>query len=50
MDEAQKYHMELYKLYDKPEPYEDLEHVCVGKVEKLVDENGTYRKGPRIRG
>jgi hypothetical protein len=42
--EAQKYHMELKKLYDKPVPYEDLEHVCVGKVKKLVDENGTLDK------
>ncbi len=44
VNEAQKYHMELYKLYDKPDPYEDLEHVCVGKVEKLVDEYGTMDK------
>ena len=44
VNEAQKYHMELYKLYDKPEPYEDLEHVCIGKVEKLVDEYGTMDK------
>jgi hypothetical protein len=44
VDEAQKYHMELYHLYDKPEPYEDLEHVCIGKVKKLVDEYGTLDK------
>jgi hypothetical protein len=44
VNEAQKYHAELYKLYDKPDPYEDLEHVCVGKVEKLVDEYGTMDK------
>ncbi|MGO8703480.1 MAG: hypothetical protein ACLQVA_06655 [Candidatus Brocadiia bacterium] len=44
VNEAQKYHMELYRLYDKPHPYEDLEHVCVGKVEKLVDEYGTMDK------
>jgi hypothetical protein len=44
ISEAQKYHMELRELYDKPEPYEDLEQVCVGKVEKLVDENGTLDK------
>jgi hypothetical protein len=44
VSEAQKYHMELYKLYDKPDPYEDLEHTCVGKVKKFVDEAATYPK------
>jgi hypothetical protein len=44
ISEAQKYHMELYKLYDKPDPYEDLERVCVGKVKKFVDESANYTK------
>jgi len=44
VNEAQKYHMELWKLYDKPDPYIDLEHDCVGRVEKLVDEFGTLDK------
>jgi hypothetical protein len=44
VNEAQKYHMELRQLYMKPDPYEDLEHVCVGKVKKLIDECGTIDK------
>ena len=44
IQEAQKYHMELYRLYDKPDPFEDLDHICIGRVRKLVDEFGTQDK------
>ncbi len=40
VEEARRYHTELYRLYNKPDPFEDLEHVCIGKVKKLVYEGG----------
>jgi hypothetical protein len=43
-EEAQKYHLLLKKLYDKPEPYIALEEDMLGRVRKLVDEYGTQSK------
>jgi len=43
-DEALKYHLLLKKMYNKPEPYLELEPDILGRVKKFVDEYATHAK------
>ena len=47
-DAANKYHMKLKELYDKPLPWVPMKEYVLGQVKKGIDENWTYDKARAI--